>query len=140
MNTVISNLYQQKEGIDKKLKELNYELKSIEDCLHNELYKETRALNEVLKNNLIEIINMIHKIGLKCSSVYNAETMWNDTVYKVSDGGYFANIIAKNGKIVRDLTDINNDGGGKKLYEKVEVLIDCHITPFCNKEKYKYYK
>lgn len=140
MNTLISNLYLQKEDIEKKLKELNYELKSTEDCLLNELYKETRALNEVLKNNLIEIINMIHKADLKCSSVKNAETIWNDTVYRVSDGNYFADILAKDGKIIMDLTNINNDGGGENLYRKVEILIDYNITPFCNKEKFKYYK
>ena len=138
MNTVITTLIKSKDAQERTVKQAEYELKAIEDNLNNELNKETRLLDQVLKHNLIEIINMIHKRGLKCFSVNNAETIWDDTIYKVSDGNYFANIIAKDGKIVKDLSNINNDGGGKRLYEKVEDLLIFDIIPFCEKEKIKY--
>ena len=107
-------------------------------CLKEELFKETRLLNQVLKNNLIDIIEMIHKRGLKCSSVSNAETIWHDTVYKISDGNYFVNIVAQDRTIVMNTDGIDNDGGGKNLYTTVSYLIDFDIIPYCEKNKNKY--
>jgi hypothetical protein len=138
MNLVIETLTKQKEELDSKIKELKYDLNSIEESLSEEIFKETYSLNEVMKHNLIEIIELIHKAGLKCSSVHNTETIWHDAVYRVSDGNYFADIVAKDGKIIMDLTNINNDGGGKALYEKVKRLVQYDINPFCNKEKIKF--
>ena len=137
MNKVIKMLLETKEKEEKKLKEQQYVVKTLEESLQNEIFKETRLLNEVLKNNLVKIIEMIHKDGLKCSSVQNAETIWHDTVYKISDGNYFVNIRAKDGKIVSDYEGINNDGGGKRLAHDVDLLIHT-LTMFCDNEKSKY--
>jgi hypothetical protein len=138
MNQVIRTLLETKENEESKLKEQQHVVKTLEESLRTEIYKETRLLNEVLKNNLIQIIEMIHKNGLKCSSVQNAETIWHDTVYKVSDGNYFVNICAKDGKIVADYEGINNDGGGKRLAHDVDLLINPTLTMFCDREKSKY--
>lgn len=137
MNKTIKILLETKEKEEKKLKEQQYVVKTLEESLHNEIFKETRLLNEVLKNNLVKIIEMVHKSGLKCSSVYNAETIWNDTVYKISDGNYFVNIRAKDGKLVTDYEGIDNDGGGKRLAHDTDLLIST-LTMFCDNEKSKY--
>ena len=104
-------------------------------CLRDEIFKETNLLNQVLKNNLIEIIQLIHKRNLKCSSVNNAETIWHDTVYTISDGAYFVDIMAKDGTIVMNYNCKANDGGGKKLCEKVHDLLDFDIIPYCERKK-----
>lgn len=140
MNKTIEMLIQQKNEQEEKIKQISFELSQISDSLRGELFKETTLLNKVLKHNLIDIIDMIHKRKLLCSSVKNAETMWNDTVYKVSDGCYFANIIAKDGTIKMDLTNIDNDGGGENLYKTVDNLIKFDILPFCETEKANYKK
>lgn len=140
MNKTIELLKTNLEELNKNKNTLEYEIKSIENILHKATYDETRILNEVLKNNLIDIIELIHKGGLKCSSVYNGETIWNDTVYKISDGCYFINIVAKDGTIKLDYTNIDNDGGGKKLHEKAKELLSIHIIPYCEKNKDKYKK
>lgn len=138
MNSIIRTLSESKAIQEEKMKEIQFELSTLENSLHDEIYKETRMLNKVLKHSLIEIINMIHKRGLKCSDVSNAETIWHDTVYTVSDGNYHAKIVAKNGNIAMDLTNTGNDGGGKSLYKEVQNLLDYDIIPFCEKEKTKY--
>lgn len=137
MNQVIKTLSETKEKEEIKLKEQQYVVKTLEESLHTEIYKETRLLNKVFKNNLIEIIEIIHKNNLKCSSVQNAETIWNDTVYKISDGNYCANIRAKNGKIISDYEGIDNDGGGRQLAHDVKLLTST-LERFCDKEKIKY--
>ena len=138
MNPIIELLLEEKEKEERKLREQQHVVKTLEEALRSEIYKETRLLNEVLKNNLIAIIELIHKCGLKCSSVQNAETIWHDTVYKVSDGRYFVNIRAKDGRIVTDYDGIDNDGGGESLAKAVDLLISHSIIPFCDKEKVKY--
>ena len=138
MNNVIELLQKQKKEQEDQLKKLQFEMNNTNDCLKEELFKETRLLNQVLKNNLIDIIEMIHKRGLKCSSVSNAETIWHDTVYKISDGNYFVNIVAQDGTIVMNADGIDNDGGGKNLYSTVSYLIDFDIIPYCEKNKDKY--
>lgn len=138
MNQVIRLLLEEKEKEEKKLKEQKYVVDVLDKTIRDEIYKETRLLNQVLKNNLILIIEMIHKSGLKCSCVENTETIWNDTVYTVSDGSYFVNICAKDGEISTNYNGIDNDGGGKNLANDVHTLIHNSIIPFCNKEKHKY--
>lgn len=138
MNKTIEMLIQQKNEQEEIIKQMNFELSQILDSLRSELVKETILLNKVLKNNLMDIINMIHKRKLLCSSVKNAETIWNDAIYQVSDGCYFANVIAKDGTIKMDLTNIDNDGGGENLYKTVDNLIQFDILPFCEQEKVKY--
>lgn len=137
MNKMITKLKEDLEKETKVLKEQQYIVKTIEDNLHDEIYKETKLLNKVLKNNLIKIIEIIHKEGLVCSSIFNVETIWNDTIYKVSDGNYFVNIIAKDGKITTDYNGIDNDGGGKHLKEKANLLV-YSLNLFADKEKLKY--
>ena len=66
MNSVIELLQKQKKEQEDQLKKLQFEMNNTNDCLKEELFKETRLLNQVLKNNLIDIIEMIHKRGLKC--------------------------------------------------------------------------
>ena len=138
MNSIIRKLQESKLKQEENVREAEHELLIIERGLRDEICKETKLLNDVLKYNMIEIINYIHKRGLKCSSIKNAETIWNDTVYRVSDGNYFADIMAKDGEIVMDLTNIDNDGGGKMLYEIVKKVIEYDISPFCDKEKARY--
>lgn len=138
MNNTIELLLKQQKEQEEQLKKLQFEMNNTKDCLHKEMFKETQLYNEVLKNNLIDIIQMIHKRGLKCSSVSNAETIWHDTVYKISDGTYFVNVLAKNGTIATNLDGIDNDGCGKSLYEKVETLIRFDIIPYCEQNKLKY--
>lgn len=138
MNDTIKNLIKQKQKQEDELRRIKYEINNTDGCLNEAIFKETELMNEVLKNNLIDIINMIHKRNLKCSSVENAETIWHDTVYRVSDGCYFADIIAKNGTIEMDLSRIDNDGGGKGLYGIVDSLIKFDIIPYCEKHKEKY--
>lgn len=118
MNDVIKNLTLQKYEQKAKLERAQSLFNNTEKCLKNAIFEETELMNQVLKNSLIDIIQMIHKRNLKCSEVKYAETIWNDTVYRVSDGFYFADIIAKDGTIVIDLSRINNDGGGKELYKR----------------------
>lgn len=138
MNNVIELLQKQNKEQEEQLKKLQFEMSNTNDCLREELFKETHLFNQVLKYNLIDIIEMIHKRGLKCSSVSNAETILHDTVYKVSDGSYFVNILAQDGTIVMSLDGIDNDGGGNNLYATVSYLIDFDIIPYCEKNKDKY--
>mgnify|MGYP004644945713 CR=1 FL=1 len=138
MNNVIEVLKKQKEEQKKQLSHLKFEFDNTVDCLQEELFKETALYNQVLKNNLIDIIRMIHESGLKCSSVSNAETIWHDTVYKISDGCYFVNIVAKDGTITMNTDGIDNDGSIDKLYERVEYLINAYLIPYCEKNKNKY--
>ena len=138
MNSTIKTLLKQKKELEDKLKKLEFEIHNTDRCLSKEIFNETELFNKVLKNNLVDIIQMIHKNGLKCSSVRNAETIWHDTVYKVSDGTYFINILAKDGTVGTNLDGIDNDGGGKSLYEKVDALIKFDIIPYCEKNKLKY--
>ncbi|GEM_PF-6656991 len=138
MNSIIRELQKSKLKQEEKVKMCEYELAVVKKGLIEEIHKETELLNKVLKYNMIEIINYIHKRGLKCSSIQNAETIWHDTVYRVSDDFYFADIIAKDGEIAMDLTHINNGGAGTGLYKIVKNLIDYDISPFCEKEKVKY--
>lgn len=138
MNDVIEVLLKEKEDQERKLATLNYKIRNLEECISKEMFKETQLLNKVLKYNIVDIIEMIHKRKLKCAAIRNAETIWGDTVYKVSDGTYFANIIAKDGTIVMDLSDIDNDGGGQCLYNSVKILINNDIIPYCRQNKEKY--
>lgn len=138
MNNVIKVLLEQKTKKEMEVKNLQYELDDITKCLSDEIHKETNLINEVLKHNVIEIINMIHEQNLKCSAVYDAETMWGIATYKVSDGTYFANIIAKDGTVTIDYSGINNDGGGRTLDEKTKDLIMYKIIPFCEMKKNEY--
>jgi hypothetical protein len=140
MNNVIELLLKQKKEQEEKLKKLQFEMNNTQDSLHEEIFKETQLINQVLKNNLIDIVNMIHKVGLKCSSVSNAETIWHNTVYKVSDGSYFVNIVAKNGTVGTNLDGIDNDGGGKELYKQVDILLRSCLIPYCEKKKADYKK
>lgn len=64
--------------------------------------------------------------------------MWGTTTYKLSDGTYFANIIAKDGTVTIDYSGINNDGGGRTLDEKTKDLIVYKIIPFCEMKKNEY--
>lgn len=138
MNDIIKNLTLQKYEQKAKLERAQSLFNNTEKCLNNAIFEETELMNQVLKNNLIDIIQMIHKRNLKCSEVRYAETIWNDTLYRVSDGFYFADIIAKDGTIVMDLSHVNNDGGGEKLYKQVEELICYDIIPYCERNKEKY--
>ena len=83
MNDTIKNLIKQKQKQEDELRRIKYEINNTDGCLNEAIFKETELMNEVLKNNLIDIINMIHKRNLKCSSVENAETIWHDTFYRV---------------------------------------------------------
>ena len=65
MNNVIELLQKQKKEQEEQLKKLQFEMNNTNDCLQKELFKETQLLNKVLKNNIIDIIEMIHKKGLK---------------------------------------------------------------------------
>jgi hypothetical protein len=138
MNNVIEVLLEQKTKKEIEAKNLQYELDNINKCLSEELHKETNLINKVLKHNIIEIINMIHEQDLKCSAIHNAETIWGITKYKVSDGTYYANIIAKDGTVTIDYSEINNDGGGRTLNEKTKDLIMNKIIPFCEMKKNEY--
>lgn len=135
MNKIIMDLESQKLNKGKELKNIQYELNIIEENLNKSINKETKLLNNVLKNNLIEIIEIIHKSGLKCNSVYNAETYRHDTIYRISDGHYFVDIKAKDGTIVKDLSNINNDVAKPKFYKDVENLLFLHIIPYCENKK-----
>ena len=135
MNNVIECLMKQKEDQEKQLQVIQHDINVTNKCLRDEIFKETNLLNKVLKNNLIEIIQLIHKRNLKCSSVNNAETIWHDTVYTISDGAYFVDIMAKDGTIVMNYNCKANDGGGKKLCEKVHDLLDFDIIPYCERKK-----
>ena len=140
MNDIIKVLLEQKNKKEIEIKDLQHELNSINNCIDEEIRKETNLINEVLKHNVIDIINMIHKHGLKCSAICNAETIWGNTVYKVSDGTYYANIMAKDGTITIDYSGINNDDGGHTLNEKTKDLIVHKIIPFCEAKKIEYEK
>lgn len=140
MNDMIKVLLERKTKKETEIKKLQHELNNINKCLSEEKYKETYLINEVLKHNVIEIINMIHEHNLKCSAVYDAEIIWGNTIYKVSDGTYFANIIAKDGTVTIDYSGINNDGGGRTLDEKTKDLIVYKIIPFCEMKKKEYEK
>ena len=138
MNTIIMNLSEQRAQKEAEIKKLRHELNTINKCIEDEMYKETKLINEVLKYNVIEIINMIHEYNLKCAAIINTETMWGNTTYKVSDGTYFANIIAKNGTVTIDYSGTGNDGGGRTLDEKTKDLIAYKIIPFCEMKKNEY--
>lgn len=138
MNNMIEVLLEQKTKKEIEAKNLQHELNNINDCLSDEIRKETNLINEVLKHNMIEIINMIHEQNLKCSAIYDAETMWGIATYRVSDGAYFANIIAKDGTVAIDYSGINNDGCGTFLDEKTKDLIVHKIIPFCEMKKNEY--
>ena len=140
MNDMIKVLLEQKLKKETEIKNLQSELDNINECLSDELRKETNLINKVLKYNIIEIINMIHEQNLKCSAVYDAETIWGITKYRVSDGTYFANIIAKDGTVAIDYSGINNDGCGHTLDTKTKDLIVHKIIPFCEMKKNKYRK
>jgi hypothetical protein len=138
MNKTIKTLLKQKKELEAKLNTLEFEIRNTDRCLQEEIYKETQLYDKVLKNNLIDIIQMIHKRGLKCSSVSNAETEFLNTVYKVSDGTYYRNICAQNGTIVANSDGIDNDGGGASLYKKVDTLIEFNLITYCEENKLKY--
>lgn len=138
MNNVIETLLEQKTKKEIEVKNLQRELANINKCLSDAIHEETNLINAVLKHNVIEIINMIHEQNLKCSAVYDAETMWGIATYEVSDGTYFANIIAKDGTVTIDYSGINNDGGGRTLDEKTKDLIVYKIIPFCEMKKNEY--
>ena len=91
-------------------------------------------------NNTIKIIELIHKEKLKCVQVYNTESYLAEPVYVLSDGNYRVNIKVKAGKVVMNYDNIDNDGGGKYLHRRTEILLTVYIEPFCEKEKYKYYE
>lgn len=140
MNDIINVLLEQKNKKEIEIKDLHHELNNINNCIDEEIRKETNLINEVLKHNVIDIINMIHEHQLKCSAICNAETIWGITQYKVSDGTYYANIIAKDGTVVIDYSGINNDGCGHSLDLKTRELITDKIIPFCEAKKIEYEK
>ena len=90
------------------------------------------------QNYLIDIINMIHKRDLLCSSIINSESTYGKTIYKISDGFYDVSILANNGTIEMNFGNIDNDGDGENLYKTVKDLIEFDIIPFCNKNKLNY--
>lgn len=138
MNNVIKVLLEQKTKKEMEVKNLQYELDDITKCLSDEIHKETNLINEVLKHNVIEVINMIHEQNLKCSAICNTETIWGITKYKVSDGTYYANIMAKDGTVTIDYSGIDNDGGGRELDTKIKDLLMYKIIPFCETKKNEY--
>ena len=140
MNNTINMLLEQKSKKEVEMKHLEYELNNINKCIDEEIRKETNLINEVLKHNVINIINMIHEYQLKCSAICNTETIWGNATYKVSDGTYVANIVAKNGTVDIDYSGINNDGCGRSLDLKVRELITYKILPFCEAKKIEYEK
>ena len=140
MNNIISVLLEQKSKKEVEMKHLEHELNNINKCIDEEIRKETNLMNEVLKHNVIDIINMIHEYRLKCSAIHDIETIWGVATYKVSDGTYFVNIIAKNGTVDVDYSGINNDGCGHSLDLKVKELITNKIIPFCEAKKIEYEK
>lgn len=140
MNEIIRVLQKSKSEKESDIKSLQFELNQINNSLDNELYSETRLYDKVLKNNVITIIDMIHKSGLKCAAISNTESLYGDALYKVTDGCYFANITANNGSIEINYNGIDNDGGGKKLHEVVKDLVGHKIVPLCEEKKLDYIK
>ena len=138
MNDIIKILLEQRTKKETEIKNLQHELNNINECIDEEMHKETNLINEVLKHNVIDIINMIHEHQLKCSAICNAETVWGTTTYKVSDGTYYANIIAKDGTVTIDYSGIDNDGCGRTLDTKTKDLIMYKILPFCEIKKNEY--
>lgn len=138
MNEIILSLKAKKEVKENELKRINCDLYQINQSLNQELYKETRLFDKILKNNLVDIINMIHKRNLKCSAVSCTETIYGNAIYRISDGNYNIDIKAENGTVVTDLTNIDNDGGGTKLYKNVEILLQFDIIPYCENKKIEY--
>ena len=138
MNAMIMDWLEQRTKKETEIKRLQHELNTINNCIDDEMHKETRLINEVLKHNVIEIINMIHEYDLKCSAIDNTETMWGNTTYKVSDGTYFVNIIAKDGTVTLDYSGIDNDGGGRTFTTRTKDLIAYKILPFCEAKKNEY--
>ena len=140
MNKAIELLLEQKEKYNKEIKHLQFELNENENLLHKALFEETCLLDEVLKHNVIDVINMIHKYNLKCSSMKSVETMWGDAEYTISDGRYFIKIVAENGTIAMNTKGIYNDGCDEDLKRKVNILIKNAIIPYCELNKHKYKK
>lgn len=134
MNKMIVKLKEDLEKETKALKEQQYIVKTIEDNLNDEIYKETKLLDKVLENNPIKIIEMIQKEKkLKLSSVTMKTSI--GTIYMVKDF-YYANILAKDGKITTDYTGIHNETN-KYIEESAENLI-YSLNLFADKEKSKY--
>ena len=138
MNAMIMNLSEQRTKKETEIKRLQHELNTINKCIDDEMHKETNLINEVLKHNIIEIINMIHEYDLKCSAINNTETMWGNTTYKISDSTYFVNIIAKDGTVALDYSGTDNEGGGRTLNARAKDLIAYKILPFCEAKKNEY--
>lgn len=61
MNSIIRELQKSKLKQEEKVKMCEYELTVVKKGLVEEIHKETELLNKVLKYNMIEIINYIHK-------------------------------------------------------------------------------
>lgn len=138
MNAIIMDLLEQRTKKETEIKRVQHELDTIIRCICDEMHKETNLINKVLKHNVIEIINMIHECDLKCSAINNTETIWGNTTYKVSDGTYFVNIIAKEGAVSIDYSGIDNNGGGRFLAKRIKDLIAYKILPFCEAKKNEY--
>lgn len=66
MNDIIKILLEQRTKKETEIKNLQHELNNINECIDEEMHKETNLINEVLKHNVIDIINMIHEHQLKC--------------------------------------------------------------------------
>lgn len=119
------------EIISKKKKQLEDLQRSIDFNERNLAELENREsfmLNEVLRNNMIDILKMIEACGLKCVSICPNNKWIN---YKISMYPYYANITIEKGKIIWNTGGIDNDGAGSKLYEIVENLIEFDIKPYC---------
>ncbi len=139
MNKVIENLFEKKKEQETQLKILQKEMSSIEQMLFEEMTKETKLYESVVKNNMADIISIIQKNGLEFTN-YRTD---NVVSIEVSRNSYKAHIFIKDGTVVTDLTtsDVyNNDGYSKDILSRTQIMVNSDIIPYCEKNKLKYDK
>ena len=124
----------------KQVEKAQRELSEIADALSEERCKENRFLNNVIEDRLEEVIGIIHKNNLGVVEVLGAEGDPRDLINGICNNFYKTAIRIKDGKIVQDTSRYNNDGGGAKLYEVVDKLIDNDLRFFCGSHRNQYNK
>lgn len=140
MNKALEVLYEQYQAQKKQVEKAQRELSEIADALSEERCKENRFLNNVIEDRLEEVIGIIHKNNLGVVEVLGAEGDPRDLIIGICNNFYKTAIRIKDGEIVQDTSRYNNDGGGAKLYEVVDKLIDNDLRFFCGSHRNQYNK
>ena len=128
--TALQSAYAEKE---KELRKVTFELETLSNTINTAIHDETRAINNVLKNHMPEIVNIIHKHGLMCTSIKGIEHYSGDAIYTLQMHCYKVNLKAENGTIMLSF-DFDNDGGGKRLGE-IAKLVVADVKMFCEEHK-----